>query len=130
MVVLQQLCEHGAFLKLSDVDYQRVYGRPLEDPAAAAQPLLARGARLVCFTLGPAGCHVITPTDDFHLPARPVDVVDTTGAGDAFWSGFLAAHLNGHPPRDCARAGQALAALKLTRVGRVTSPPPLTELLR
>ena len=46
-----------------------------------------------------------------HQPAPPVaEVHDATGAGDAFWAGFLTGWLSQQGVPDCVRAGQALAA--------------------
>jgi sugar/nucleoside kinase (ribokinase family) len=41
----------------------------------------------------------------FNLPAPPVEVVDTTGAGDAFAAGFLSAEIKGASPEECLKAG-------------------------
>ncbi len=127
---LTQLAGLGAFVKVSEVDFERLFGESVtEEYAAAAQRILALGASLVCLTLGEDGCFVMTADEQFHLPARKVEVKDTTGAGDAFWSGFLAAWLNGKEIYDCARAGRALAELKLERIGPVLSPPSIEALI-
>ena len=54
---------------------------------------------------------------DVAVPAVPVEVVDTTGAGDAFAAGFLCARLAGADPRSSLEAGCAAAARVVTQVG-------------
>ena len=54
------------------------------------------------------------------MPAIKIDkVLDTTGAGDAFWSGFLFAYIKEKSIHDCLKIGLQLAPLKLQNVGRL-----------
>ena len=63
------------------------------DPEAAAARLLDQGVKLGVITLGEAGALVFCPEGTVHVAAQPVACVDATGAGDAYWAGFLAAFL-------------------------------------
>ena len=118
-----------SLVKCSEVDFVRLFDETLEDYEDAAERLLDLGAGVVCLTLGEAGCYVYTNGEHFTLPARPVEVQDTTGAGDAFWAGFLAAHLGGKDWRACAEAGRAVAEIKLTTVGPLRRELNLDQLL-
>lgn len=53
----------------------------------------------------------------FHLPALPVEVVDSTGAGDNFVAGFLSGVLRGEDLRACAERGRARASECISRMG-------------
>ncbi|MDQ0190700.1 carbohydrate kinase family protein [Alicyclobacillus cycloheptanicus] len=61
----------------------------LEDVARAARALRARGVQTVICTLGEQGVHVDTAAWTGLVPARSVEVVDVTGAGDAFTAGII-----------------------------------------
>ena len=120
---------HGTLVKFSDVDFERLYGRQVEEPAAAVRFLLDRGAGVVCLTMGEGGAWYSDGGPVGHLPVRPVEVRDTTGAGDAFWSGFLTGYLLDKSWEDCARLARAVAERKLAVVGPLRSLPDPEVLL-
>ncbi|MFF0010314.1 sugar kinase [Streptomyces sp. NPDC005374] len=63
------------------------------------------------------------PAQGTFVPALAVDVVATTGAGDAFAAGFLSATLRNLPMRDRLRHGHLWAAAALTAPGDLAAPP-------
>jgi sugar/nucleoside kinase (ribokinase family) len=73
--------------------------------------LLDAGAGLLAITCGADGALVVSGEGTQQVPAFAVDVVDTTGCGDAFSAGFVYASLVGRPPREAAALGNAVAAL-------------------
>lgn len=75
------------------------------------------GVRNVIIKAGAEGCYVNGEAGAFHLPALPVEVVDSTGAGDNFVAGFLSGVLRGEDLRACAERGRARAAECLSRMG-------------
>jgi sugar/nucleoside kinase (ribokinase family) len=115
--VVRDYCSMGALVKMSEVDWERLYETPLGDPGKAAAKILDMGASEVCLTLGGEGCFVATESESHRLRARAVDVKDTTGAGDAFWSGYLTAWMDGHSLLNRAKAGRSMAEKKLEHFG-------------
>lgn len=93
------------------------------DPERAARRLLQLGAKAVVMTLGGAGALVAQGDRVERIPPYPVDVVDTTGAGDAFVGGLAFKAARGEPdPFLAARIASYCGALSATRLGAQTSP--------
>jgi ribokinase len=89
-------------------------------PAEAAATLQELGAQIIVVKLGARGCTVFSPDTRIDVPAFEVDAVDTTGAGDCFAGGYLAALHRGWPHRDAARFANAVGALSVQKMGTVT----------
>ncbi|HST64755.1 MAG TPA: PfkB family carbohydrate kinase, partial [Mycobacteriales bacterium] len=86
----------------------------------AAAVLAAVGA--VAVTAGPGGATWLDRGGRWDVPAEPVEPVDTTGAGDAFDAGLLAAWTGGAAPAAAVAAGVAAGT---SAVGIVGAWPPL-----
>jgi ribokinase len=87
-----------------------------EDPHAALEALADRVATVVV-KVGSRGVLARDPAGTVTVPALRHDVVDTTGAGDAFTAGFLPAWLAGTSLADAIEEGQRLAGAAVGRVG-------------
>ena len=93
-----------------------------------ADALQNLGPRGVLITLGADGVEAVTPGFSGHLPAFPVDPVDTTGAGDIFCGALAAAICRGDELSAAIRFASAAAALSVTRLGAQPSAPTHAEI--
>ena len=84
---------------------------------AAAQSLQSAGAATVCIKLGPRGCAVFAPDGEFTAPGFRVDAVDSTGAGDCFAAGYLAALQRKLAHAEAACFANAVGALSVQQLG-------------
>jgi len=81
----------------------------------------------IVLTLGEQGAWYQNAKTRQHAPARQVQVVDTTGAGDTFTGFFLAGLINGLEPLASLHQGCAAAGISVERPGAATSIPSLDE---
>jgi ribokinase len=93
----------------------------------AGQTLLGWGLPVVIVTLGAQGALLVTERQVTHVPARPVPVVDTTAAGDAFVGGYAAALLRGFDLREAVKYANCAGALACTVLGAQTSLPTAAQ---
>ncbi|HML38028.1 MAG TPA: carbohydrate kinase family protein [Bacillota bacterium] len=89
----------------------------LENPDEMADCLLGYGIKNVVIKLGKDGCLVKNSRERHLIPAFPAKAIDTTGAGDNFAAGFIAAVLDGLKPEDCGRFANAVAAASTESAG-------------
>ncbi|MFV8317796.1 carbohydrate kinase family protein [Mycobacterium sp. 23] len=87
------------------------------DLETGARALLDAGAGCVAVTRGGAGALVVAAEETIAVPAYPVEVVDTTGCGDAFSAGFILGRALGRDLAESARLGCATAAQVAGGVG-------------
>jgi ribokinase len=115
----------------NEIEAEALTGIPVTAPDAAreaARRLRALGARIVLVTLGAQGVFAATADGEAHYQAVPVAAVDTTGAGDVFVGGFVAALSGGAAVADAIRFGQQAASISVTRPGAQPAIPFLREL--
>ncbi len=108
------------------------YGREVtgkEDLAGILEGLAHLGPACVGVTSGERGSALRYRGDIMCVPAFPVDVVDTTGAGDVFHGAFLYGLLQGWKARHILLFANAVSALKCTRLGGRTGIPRVKEVL-
>jgi sugar/nucleoside kinase (ribokinase family) len=133
----------GRNVTATDIDWPRVLGHvtwflPNEsqllalsggsDPRDAVTWALERGARHVVMTLGADGCLVGSADGLVHIPARAVEVRDTTGCGDAVVAGLLAGLLDGLDDVAAVELGVVAGSLTARRFGSDAGAQTLDEL--
>lgn len=101
----------------------------LSEPEAILDFYLKLGPKVVALKAGEQGAWLATAEQRVHIPRHQVDVVDATGAGDAFGGAFLARILAGDAPEAAARYANVAAALKCTGYGAVAPIPRAVEVL-
>jgi len=116
---------HSEWLELVDGPIDILFGNDDEifalyetkdlDTAVAA---VQGRCEIACITLGAEGSLVVTPQEVIEIPAEPVDnVVDTTGAGDLYASGFLYGYTHGLDLAACGHLASLAAAEVISHLG-------------
>lgn len=98
------------------------------DPDAAADALLAAGARLAIIKLGADGALLATESERIRIPALPIDLVCGLGAGDAFGGALCHGLLNEWDLARIGRTANAAGALVSTRLTCADAMPTIVEL--
>ena len=129
------LLDLSTIVKLGDDEVTPLLGT--ESVQEGAQQLLGRGVSLVLVSRGPEGAFYTTQEFSGEVPSFEVEVVDATGAGDAFLAATLV-HLSEDSRgsfdeervREAARRGTAAGALACTDYGAMRALPSKSELER
>lgn len=121
-------------MKLSDEETELV--TDFREPEQALAHLLRLGITCAAVTLGARGALLCLRGHMIRIPAYPCRVTDTTGAGDAFWGGFLSGFLRSEKPLEAltpedvhtwGRYGAATAALCIGKRGGIPAMPTLAQ---
>jgi ribokinase len=125
---LSPVLAHLDVLLPNDAELLALHGDPSAGLDAAAAAFTARGATVVA-KCGADGGRLWAPDGEQHLVrTTPTDVVDTTGAGDSFDAGYLAARLDGLDARTCLAYAVAAGSLSTRAAGGTGAQPDRDEL--
>ncbi|MEL7656212.1 MAG: sugar kinase [Bacillota bacterium] len=87
------------------------------NPDDMADCLLQHGVKNVIIKLGKDGCLIKNNNERVLIPSYPAKVIDTTGAGDNFTAGFIAAILDDLTLAECGAFANAAAGVSTESVG-------------
>ena len=119
-----KLCDYVTPNETEVEAYTGVKVVSIDDAKKAGDVLLGKGVGTALITLGEQGALLHNAEQSVHIPAVIAgDVVETTGAGDAFNGGFAAALAQKQSPVDAAHFAAAVAGLSVTRAGTAPSMP-------
>lgn len=127
MEVLEPALAHTDLMFVNEDEAFELTGQ--RDPDAIAHRLRQHGARDIAVKLGARGCVIYRGGDRIAAPAFSVPVVDTTGAGDSFAAGFLAALYRGLDCKSAARVANAVGGHAVMQLGAVRGVKPWDETL-
>ncbi|MFD2827861.1 carbohydrate kinase family protein [Leeuwenhoekiella polynyae] len=120
--VIKVYCSYNPLVKISEDDMFRLFAehKPHQE---IFDFFHTNGVDLVCLTLGAEGVKLSRKGNAvITLPALKLEfLADATGAGDAFWSGFLYSYLQKVSDKKAAETALKLAALKLQHLGVIPS---------
>lgn len=120
-----ELLSHVSIPILAEHVPQQLTGT--EDVEGALRALRNMHDGWLCVTLGDRGSAVLDGGRFVHVPAMPVQPVDTTGAGDIFRAGFIYGILQGWPAERTLRFANTAAAVSCTAHGAMNSVPRLAD---
>ena len=129
----EELYQYVDIIKPNESELSRLTGiadtqNHLEE---AVQIVKDHGVKNVLVTLGGDGVYLDTENESpVHIPAKKVEVVDTTAAGDSFTAALAAMLLEGKTLKEAAEFANQVSAIVVTREGAQDSIPTLQEVLR
>ena len=130
--VVNPLLDRSQIVKLSDDEISPLLGTQRAEEAARI--LLDRGVALVFVSLGPEGAFYATKDFEGEVPSFEAEVLDPTGAGDAFLAAALVRLSEGEwdeeTVRKAARRGTAAGTIACTDYGAMRALPTKDELDR
>ena len=118
-----ELFETATFVIVNEIEIQEVDGYNPKKP----MEVLKKYPNKLIVTMGGDGVFYSNGKEIFNIPAIPVKVIDTTGAGDTFLGSFMVAINNNLPIDKALYFANICAGLKTTKLGAQTGMPKLSE---
>lgn len=129
--VLKEYLSYNPLVKLSEDDCYRLFAEEKTDEFIFDY-FHGLGANTICLTKGKNGVVVSDNKEGllFQNAIELDEIKDATGAGDAFWTGFLFAQLHNYDLLTSITIAQKLAAIKLQNIGKLPDDIEILELIK
>lgn len=131
---MRSLIPYVDIMKISDEETELLTGK--KNPEEAAKRLFGQGVKIVAVTLGSEGAYLYCKEGGAYVPGFVSKAVDTNGAGDSFWGGFLY-RISAEEKRpelftmeelkEYVRFGNAVASLCVEKKGAIPAMPSLAQ---
>jgi ribokinase len=122
---LRPIINRSYVLFLNEKELEILTKKEIEKGALS---LLDEGVKIVFVKRGKKGCYVINNDVSYFLDPYEVEVIDTTGAGDAFCAGVLFGLIKNKKIDECGRIGNFVASCCISHIGARNGLPKLEEL--
>ncbi len=106
-------------------EIEMLFGLDYKD---AVEECIGMGIEVVAIKMGSEGCYIRKGDREYFVKSFKVNVVDTTGAGDAFNAGFLYGYLKGKDVEECGKLGNLIASYCIQKVGAREGLPRIDDL--
>jgi len=116
---LQKIIKRTNILFLNQKEVNILTGMDIEEGASL---LIELGAEMVIVTCGKNGAQLYNQNTTIQSPAKKVEVHDTTGAGDSFAAGFIAAYFRGKELFECLNFANVVASHSVQKFGPLNTP--------
>lgn len=123
---IEPLIRHTNILLLNHEELRMLTGKASIEEGV--NTMLSLGVDIVAVKLGEKGCFVTNGYQRYYVEPYKCEVVDPTGAGDAFNAGFLYGLIKGRSLSDCGKLGNFFASHKMTKFGARSGLPRLSEI--
>lgn len=112
----QEACKYIDILKFNEFESEVLTG--CKHPVAAAEKIASWGIKEVILTYGDLGSIILADGEMYEIPAfKPREVVDATGCGDTYMTGYLYMRSQGHGYEESGRFAAAMCTMKLAASG-------------
>jgi len=125
LTVLKLMIERSFVMLPSENELKLLTGKKYDE---GSKILMKKGVSIVAVKLGERGCYVTDGKESYLVEPYKVEVVDTTGAGDAFCAGFLYSLIKNKDLYECGRFGNFVASRCIEKVGAREGLPRLSDL--
>lgn len=113
------LLDNIYFLKANKSEAECLSGVEIKDEESAklaGRELINKGVKTVAITLGTVGSVYVDRESEIFIKAKPVEIINPSGAGDAFMAGYVYSHINGYSAEECMEFASAASRVTLKSV--------------